>query len=99
VNGRPLPEHRVKIGLGQDCRGERPEPLLDGQRPREGFLHRHLLVERKPHEQRHRVLGDQLVGFVGVGEVQLLRHIVILWPARQGCGESAGGPASSAGRN
>jgi hypothetical protein len=33
-----------------------------------------MLIQREPDQQRHRVARDQLVGLVGVGEVQALGH-------------------------
>ena len=49
---------------------ERAEPLAQHERPRERLLHRHLLVEREADEQRERVLDEQHVGLVVVGEVE-----------------------------
>ena len=43
---------------------ERPEALLERQRAGERLLHADLLVEHEADQQRHRVRGDQLVGFV-----------------------------------
>lgn len=45
-----------------------------------------MLVQGEPNEQRHRVGGDELVGFVGLGEVEAGGHS----PDRSGA-LSAGG--------
>ena len=52
-----------------------PSRSLKLERAGEGLLHGDLLVEREADEQRHRVRGDQLVGFVGLGEVQAIGHV------------------------
>ena len=52
------------------CAGRASDALLDLQRPGERGRHRHLLVEREPDEERHRLLGEQRVRLVVSREVQ-----------------------------
>jgi hypothetical protein len=74
MDGRFLLEHRHKVRSCELCRIERPDALKDRQRTRESLRHRDLLIQGETDQQRHRVAGDQFVGLVGVGEVQVLRH-------------------------
>src|SRR5436309_10638695 len=62
-----------RVGGGDLAGIERPQPLLQLQRPTERRLHRNLLVEGKAHHERERVLRDQRVGVVVAGEVELVR--------------------------
>ena len=52
--------------------------LREQQRPKEGLLDSDLLVECEAHKQRHRDGRDQLIGLVGLGEVQTVRHAAIV---------------------
>jgi len=72
----------TRVGRGDRARVERPQPLLDLQRPAERGLYGHLLVEREPDQQRERLLRDQCVGLVVAGEVEPVGcghgHVTIL---------------------
>ena len=90
----------------RSVRGERrgvkgADPLAcSASGPEKAFFDGHLLVEREADQERHRVPGDQLVGLVGLGEVQAIGHRPIL--ARltrrgyaEGCAEARGrGPGT-----
>ena len=69
-----LEEDRLEVG-GRERRGiDRAEPLLQSQRALERLHHGDPLVELETNQQRHRIRGDQLVGFVRFREVQALGH-------------------------
>jgi hypothetical protein len=55
-----------------------------------------MLIERESDQERHRVLGDQRVGLVGVSEVQAVGHCVIVALGPQRSGREAGICAASA---
>ena len=78
MDSRPLAEDGVQIGVGQHRGVERPDPLADRHRSREGLLHRHLLIEQEPDQQRHRLLDEQLVRGVVVSEIQTIGHMQIV---------------------
>ena len=65
---------RLRVHGCDRARVERPDPLLEAERPGERLLHRHLLIDREPDQQRERVTGDQRVRLVRVREVQRLGH-------------------------
>jgi hypothetical protein len=75
VDGGDLAEDRLQVRGRHGRRVERPEPLLERERPHERLHDRHLLVEREADQQRERILGDQRVRLVGVGEVQAIGHL------------------------
>ena len=64
------------------------------ERALERLLHRDLLVEREADQQRERIAGDQLVGLVGVGEVQPVGHPAIV--AERGHGARCRGVSARA---
>jgi Phosphotransferase enzyme family len=77
VHGRLLAEDTIdlaRIGAGDRVRVEGAQPLLDLQRPREGRLDGHLLVERESDQQRHWLLAEQGVGFLVPREVEHRPH-------------------------
>ena len=81
VNRRLLPKRLLELaGIGgRDlARIERAEALLQLQRPGEGGLNRHLLVEGEPDQQRQRLLGQERICLLVPGEVQRVRHATIL---------------------
>ena len=55
MDGGPLAEDRLEVGGGELRGVERADPLAQHERPRERLLHRHLLVEHEPDQQRERV--------------------------------------------
>jgi len=74
VDRRFLAERLVEIHPRELAGVERADALLQGERPGEGLLHGHLLVEREADQQRERVAREQLVR-VGIGcEVQCVGH-------------------------
>ena len=54
-------------------RFERAQPLLHLQRPRERHGDRHLLVQREADEKRQRLLGEEPVCRVVIGEIEAVR--------------------------
>ena len=80
MDRRPLAEDRVEIGVGECPCVERAEAFADDERSHERLLHGHLLVENEADQERHRVRGDECVGFVGVSEVQAVGHGAIIKP-------------------
>ena len=74
VERGPPAEHRLEVGRGKRGGVDRAEPLAQHERALERLLHAHLLVEREPNEQRHRIGGDQRIGLVRVGEVEPVGH-------------------------
>ena len=53
----------------RDPRGiEMPEPALELGGPREGLLHRDLLIQRETDQERQRVVGEQAVRLGVAGE-------------------------------
>ena len=62
------------VGLRDPAGVERPDPLLQLQRPGERGRDGHLLVEREPDQERHRLLREQRVGLVVAGEVEPVGH-------------------------
>jgi hypothetical protein len=74
VDGGPDAEDRLEVGRRQRGGVDRAQALAQHERPHERLLHRDLLVEREPDQERHRVGGDEGVGLVGVGEVQAVGH-------------------------
>ena len=74
MDGGPLAEDRLEVGRGELRGVERADPLAQDERARERLLDRHLLVEHEADQQRERVGGDQRVGLVGVGVVELVGH-------------------------
>ena len=48
------------------------DPALQLHRSAEGLLHGHLLVEREADEEGQRIGGEQPVGLVVAGEVELV---------------------------
>ena len=73
-----LAEDRLEVGRCDRTGVERAQPFLQPQGSEERLLNRHLLVERESDQQRHGVVRDQLVGLVGVGEMQAIGHGAIL---------------------
>ena len=72
---RSLPEdvgQRLRIHLGDAARIQVAESALQLQRSAERLLHGHLLVEREADQQRQRIGGEQPVGLVVAGEVELV---------------------------
>ncbi len=99
VDRRPRTEDGFEVGGRQRTGVERPEALLERERPEERLLHRHLLVEHEADEQRHRVGGNEDVGLVRGREVQALGHQPILpgvlqWRANAGSAFSQNGSAA-----
>ena len=77
MQGRTLAEGPVQLGgIGAGDPGwiEVAQPAAQVDRSRKRLLHGHLLIEREPDQQRQGIAGDQLVGLVGVGEVQPIWH-------------------------
>ena len=68
---------RSGIGRGDRAASRPPEPLLQLQRARERRLHRHLLVEREPDQERERALAEEGVGLGVAGEVD---RVVVAMP-------------------
>jgi hypothetical protein len=67
---RALLERRFQpVGLHRRDRGrvERPDPAAQLERPAEGLLERHLLVEHETDQEGDWVLGDEPVGLVVAG--------------------------------
>ena len=84
---RPLAEGAVELAgvHARDRAGvESADAPLELERPREGLLHRDLLVEDEADEERERLLGEERVGLVVAGEVEpgrcSGRHVPILAP-------------------
>src|SRR4051794_32397722 len=71
MDRRPLAEDLLERRRRHARRVECPEPLAQHERALERLLHRHLLVEREADQQRERIVHEQGVGLVGVGEEQL----------------------------
>ena len=82
MDSRTLPEEALELGRIRcdDLRRVElaAEALLQLERPQERRRHRHLLVEREPDEERERILRDELVRLVRVGEVERLGHELIV---------------------
>ena len=81
VDRRLLAKGRLErggVGLRDPAGVERPDPLLQLQRPGERGRHGHLLVEREADQERHRLLREERVGLVVAGEVQPVGHAPIL---------------------
>jgi hypothetical protein len=81
VNRGSLPEDRVeqcRVGRGDLARVERPEPLLQLERPRERRLYGHLLVEREADQEGERVLGEECVCRIVAREVERARYAWML---------------------
>ena len=70
-----------RSACGDLRRLERPEPLLQPQRPEERLLDRDLLVEREPDQQGKRVVREEPARLLVVGEPERLGHAPML-PAR-----------------
>src|SRR5918995_422918 len=92
VDGGTLAEDRLKVGRRDGARLERPQALAEHQRAHERLRHRHLLVEHEADEQRERVVGDQGVRLVGVGEVQAVGHGADATPSSRRGGGGSGRP-------
>src|SRR5579862_3186276 len=78
VDCRLLAERRLEIHRRELLRVERSDPPLQRQRAGEGFLNRHLLVDREAHKQRERVARQELAGLGFVREPERVRHALIL---------------------
>ena len=64
VDGGPLAEDGLQVGVGERRGVDRSEALLEDERTDEGLLHGDLLVQGKADEQRHGIGGDELIGLV-----------------------------------
>ena len=42
-----------------------------------GFMYRPMLIDREADQESHRVARDELVGLVGIGELEALRNALI----------------------
>ncbi len=85
MDRRPFAEHRLEVGCRDGCGVQGTDPLAQRAGACEGLLHSHLLIEREADQKRHRVLGDQPVGLVGIGEVQAVWHGRHMVPRRLLC--------------
>ena len=70
-----VPEHRLELGgvHRRDRAGielVHPEPLLQQERRAERPLHRDLLVQQHPDQDRERLPREELIGRRAGGEVQ-----------------------------
>lgn len=102
VHGRLGREQRgelLRVVRGDLVRVEivRPHALSDRVRPREGPLHRHLLVQQHADQGRERAAAEQFVGLGLLGEVKSDVHGSMI--PRAGAGRSVvppgfGGPAT-----
>jgi hypothetical protein len=76
VEGRTLAEDPVELArvhardLGS---AEKAKAPLELERARERFLHRNLLVENEPDQERERVFGEEGVGLVVAREMEPVR--------------------------
>ncbi len=71
-------QQAVRVEAGDLGGVEAAEALLQLERPGEGLLHRHLLVEHEADEERERLGRDQLVRLGVPGEVERVGHASIL---------------------
>jgi hypothetical protein len=74
VDHRLFKEHRLEIGGRERLGVDSSQALPQREWAKKRLHHRHPLVELEPHDQSHRVRGDQRIRFVRLGEIQAVGH-------------------------